>query len=132
MVVNAEEGGPKWAKENDSRVTRVGKILRKTRLDELPQFLNVLKGDLSFVGPRPIRKHFADLLQQYNSNYDKRFLVKPGLTGWAQIYAPYGSSIDEQLKKVPYDLLYLNGISIKDYIKVFLLTMKAILFGKGM
>ena len=131
MVVNAEENGPVWAKENDSRVTSIGYIIRKVRLDELPQLFNVLKGDLTFVGPRPIRKYFADLLKQYSSSYDRRFLIKPGITGWAQIYAPYGSTVEEQLMKLPYDLRYLKGLSIKDYFKIILLTVKAVLLGNG-
>jgi lipopolysaccharide/colanic/teichoic acid biosynthesis glycosyltransferase len=131
MVTNAEDNGPMWANENDSRVTRVGYILRKARLDELPQLFNILMGNLSFVGPRPIRKYFADLLRQYNSEYDKRFLVKPGLSGWAQIFAPYGSTIEEQLTKVPYDLRYLKGLSVKDYLMIILLTIKTVVTGNG-
>lgn len=131
MVTNAEDNGPMWANENDSRVTRVGYILRKARLDELPQLFNILKGNLSFVGPRPIRKYFADLLRQYNNEYDKRFLVKPGLSGWAQIFAPYGSTIEEQLTKVPYDLRYLKGLSVKDYLLIILLTVKSVFMGNG-
>lgn len=131
MIINAEENGPVWANENDRRVTRMGYIFRKARLDELPQLFNILKGDLSFIGPRPIRKYFADLLQQYNQNYNKRFLIKPGLTGWAQIYAPYGTTVEEQLKKLPYDLRYLNGISVKDYFKIILVTIKIVLMGNG-
>jgi len=131
MVTNAEDNGPMWANENDNRVTRVGYILRKARLDELPQLFNILMGNLSFVGPRPIRKYFADLLRQYNSEYDKRFLVKPGLSGWAQIFAPYGSTIEEQLTKVPYDLRYLKGLSVKDYLMIILLTIKTVFTGNG-
>jgi lipopolysaccharide/colanic/teichoic acid biosynthesis glycosyltransferase len=131
MSTDAERCGPTWAQENDPRVTLVGRILRKARCDEIPQLFNVLKGDLSFVGPRPIRKYFADLLKQYNSSYDTRFLVKPGLTGWAQIYAPYGTTIEEQLKKLPYDLRYLKGLSVKDYFMVIMLTLKIVLLGKG-
>lgn len=131
MSVDAEKSGPVWAQENDPRVTFVGRILRKIRFDEIPQLFNVLKGDLSFVGPRPIRKYFADLLKQYNSSYDRRFLVKPGLTGWAQIYAPYGTTIEEQLRKLPYDLRYLKGLSVKDYFMIIMLTLKTVLLGNG-
>lgn len=131
MVFNAEVNGPVWANKNDNRVTRVGRFLRNTKLDELPQLLNILKGDISFVGPRPIRKHFADILQLHDPNYDKRFCVKPGLTGWAQIYAPYGTTVDEQLEKLPYDLKYLNGYNVKDYFKIILLTGTKVFTGKG-
>jgi len=131
MVTNAEEHGPMWANENDNRVTRVGYILRKTRFDELPQLFNILRGHLSFVGPRPIRKYFADKLRLHHPEYDKRFLVKPGLSGWAQIFAPYGSTIDEQLTKLPYDLKYLKGLSVKDYFVIILLTIKTVLIGNG-
>lgn len=131
MVFNAEQNGPVWAHKNDNRVTGVGRFLRNKKLDEIPQLLNILKGDLSFVGPRPIRKHFADIIQQHDPNYDKRFCAKPGLTGWAQIYAPYGSTVGEQLEKLPYDLKYLNGYNVKDYFKILLLTGKKVVTGKG-
>jgi lipopolysaccharide/colanic/teichoic acid biosynthesis glycosyltransferase len=131
MVVDAEKDGPRWAQENDQRITGVGRILRRYRMDELPQFLAIVKGDLSLVGPRPIREQPANILQQHAPEYDKRFLVKPGLTGWAQIYAPYGSTIENQLKKLPYDLLYLNGLSLGDYFKIVFLTARTVFNGKG-
>lgn len=131
MFVKAEENGPMWANKNDHRVTPFGRFLRKTRLDELPQLINVLKGDLSIVGPRPIRKHFAELLNNHNPEYDKRFTVKPGLTGWAQIYGRYGTTIEEQMEKLPYDLRYLEGITVKDYFKIVALTAITVVTGKG-
>jgi lipopolysaccharide/colanic/teichoic acid biosynthesis glycosyltransferase len=131
MDVDAEKSGPTWAQENDIRVTRIGRFLRRMRLDELPQLFNILIGNLSFIGPRPIRKYFADLLLQYNIEYDNRFLVKPGLSGWAQIFAPYGSTIEEQLAKLPYDLRYLKGLSVKDYLTIILLTIKTVFMGSG-
>ena len=131
MRVDAEEDSPTWAKENDSRVTLVGRFLRKKRLDEIPQLFNVLKGDLSFVGPRPIRKYFADLLQREDPYYDKRFLVKPGVTGWAQIYTSYARTIEQQLNRLQYDLRYLNGIAVRDYVRIILLTVMNIIKGKG-
>jgi lipopolysaccharide/colanic/teichoic acid biosynthesis glycosyltransferase len=131
MIVDAEKDGPRWAQENDDRVTGIGGTLRRYRLDELPQLLLVVKGDLSLVGPRPIREQPAYVLQQYAPEYGKRFLVKPGLTGWAQIYAPYGSNVENQLKKLPYDLRYLNGLSLGDYLKIILLTARTIFVGKG-
>ena len=131
MGVDAEKSGPAWAQKNDIRVTRIGRFLRRMRLDELPQLFNILMGNLSFVGPRPIREYFADMLRQYNTAYDNRFLVKPGLSGWAQIFAPYGSTIEEQLAKLPYDLRYLKGLSVKDYLLIILLTVKSVLIGNG-
>jgi lipopolysaccharide/colanic/teichoic acid biosynthesis glycosyltransferase len=131
MIVNAEKDGPRWAEEHDQRITRIGRILRCYRMDELPQFLLVVKGDLSMVGPRPIREQPANILQQHASEYGKRFLVKPGLTGWAQLYAPYGSTVDAQLKKLPYDLRYLDGLLVRDYFRIILLTAKAVLLGRG-
>lgn len=131
MKVNAEENGPVWSTENDTRITKIGGFLRATRLDELPQFYNIFKGDLCLIGPRPIRAHFAEILQAKDVNYNKRFLVKPGLTGWAQLYAPYGSTIEEQLEKIPYDLRYLDGISITDYMKLLFSTVRIMLKGKG-
>lgn len=131
MVVNAEGNGPTWASKDDKRVTSIGRFLRKTRLDELPQLINILKGDMGFVGPRPIRMHFAEKLASMEVVYDKRFLVKPGLTGFAQIYAPYGTNLEEQLEKLPYDLKYLNGYSFKDYLKILSLTCKTVLKGNG-
>lgn len=131
MRTNAEANGPTWAQLQDDRVTTVGKFLRKTRLDELPQLFNVLKSDLCLVGPRPIRKHFADILRAHNPEYSKRFLVKPGITGWAQIYAPYGSTVEEQLEKLPYDLSYLNGLSLTGYFRVLLKTVRIVLRAEG-
>ncbi|MDH5559795.1 MAG: sugar transferase [Deltaproteobacteria bacterium] len=123
MRLDAESGGPVWSKQNDPRITRLGFFLRKSRLDELPQLWNILKNDISFVGPRPIRKHFADLLAKEAPEYNQRFLVKPGLTGWAQLYAPYGADTEDQLKKLPYDLRYLKGLSVFSYFKLIFLTL---------
>lgn len=122
MVQDAEADGPRWAAAGDARVTPLGRMLRRTRLDELPQLINILRGDMSFVGPRPIREHFASILEAQESSYGGRFLVKPGLTGWAQLYAPYGSTVDEQLEKIPYDLKYLEGLTALTYCRLILLT----------
>jgi lipopolysaccharide/colanic/teichoic acid biosynthesis glycosyltransferase len=131
MVVKAEENGPIWANMNDSRITPFGRFLRKTRLDELPQLINVLKGDLSIVGPRPVIRASAELLSQHDVNYDKRFLVKPGITGWSQINWSHTPFIGGQLEKLQYDLRYLSGFSIKDYFKIILLTVKTMMMGNG-
>jgi lipopolysaccharide/colanic/teichoic acid biosynthesis glycosyltransferase len=131
MVLDAEKDGPRWAQENDRRITPIGRFLRRYRIDELPQFLTIIQGDLSLVGPRPIREYAANILKQHDSNYDLRFSVKPGLTGWAQICAPYGSTIENQLQALPYDLRYLHGLSVAEYFGVLLLTAKTVLMGKG-
>ena len=133
MVQDAEKTGAQWAKENDKRVTRVGKLLRKTRLDELPQIWNVLKGEMSFVGPRPERPEFAfseDLLAQIPF-YQVRQSIKPGLTGWAQIKYPYGASIKDTLQKLQYDLYYVKNRSIALELAIILKTIKIILSGGG-
>jgi lipopolysaccharide/colanic/teichoic acid biosynthesis glycosyltransferase len=131
MVQDAEKNGPMWAEINDNRVTSMGKLLRKTRLDELPQFFNILKGDLSFVGPRPVVKSSAELLGKHSTYYYKRFTVKPGITGWSQIYWTHKPSSEAQLEKLPHDLRYLNGLSIKDYFKIISLTVKTMVKGNG-
>ena len=131
MRTDAEKDGPQWCKEEDNRITIVGQWLRNTRLDELPQLFNVFKGELSLVGPRPIREHFANILKSHDSRYDQRFNVKPGLTGWAQVYAPYGSTIEEQMKKLPYDLKYSKRFTVFDYIFVLFMTVKVVVLGKG-
>jgi len=132
MVDNAEKlTGPKWAGENDPRITKAGKFLRKSRIDELPQFLNVLKGDMSFVGPRPIRKHFADLLAKDFPYYRLRFNVKPGLTGWAQVRGDYAGSKEGQLEKLQYDLYYVQNQSILFDLFIVLQTVQTVLFRRG-
>lgn len=109
MRLDAEKDKPQWAQKNDPRVTRIGRILRRLHLDELPQIWNILRGDMALVGPRPIRACFVEELAHANPRYYYRFLAKPGLTGMAQLYAPYGSTLEEQLAKIPYDLQYFNG-----------------------
>jgi lipopolysaccharide/colanic/teichoic acid biosynthesis glycosyltransferase len=132
MVENAEkETGPKWAGENDLRITPVGKILRKTRLDELPQLFNVLRGEMSVVGPRPIRKHFADILAQDIPYYHLRFAVKPGITGWAQVCGDYAGSYEGQREKFKYDLYYIQNQSILFDLLILLKTVKTVLLRKG-
>ena len=122
MYVDAEKGRPQWAQKDDPRVTRVGRVLRQLHLDELPQLWNILKGDMAIVGPRPIRAHLAEPLIELDFRYNYRFMAKPGLTGMAQLYAPYGSTIEDQLKKVPYDLQYFQKFGFWKYINVIALT----------
>lgn len=132
MIIAAEKNGePQWAQKNDPRVTRVGKILRKIRLDEIPQLWNILKGDMSFIGPRAERPEFVKNLQSMIPFYNERHLVKPGLTGWAQINFPYGSSTGDALKKLQYDLFYIKNRSLALDISIILRTINIILTGKG-
>jgi sugar transferase (PEP-CTERM system associated) len=132
MKEDAEkETGPVWAEEKDQRVTRIGKVLRKLRLDEIPQMINVLRGEMSFVGPRPERPHFVKHLTDEIPFYEKRHAVKPGITGWAQIEYPYGASEKDALEKLKYDLYYIKNMSL--FLDLFILfrTIKIALFGNG-
>jgi sugar transferase (PEP-CTERM system associated) len=132
MVVDAEKDGKaRWASANDKRVTRVGSFLRKYRLDELPQFFNILKGDMSFVGPRPERPEFVRELAEHIPYYNERHRVKPGLTGWAQIRYPYGASTEDAKEKFQYDLYYVKNYSNIFDALVLLQTADVVLFGKG-
>ena len=123
--------GPTWAKENDERITRFGVFLRKCRLDELPQLWNVLRGDMSFIGPRPERPYFVDLLNSKIRYYDLRHYVKPGITGWAQVMYPYGASIEDAYHKLQYDLYYAKNISPQLDLLILLKTIKVVLAGQG-
>ena len=131
MRVDAEEAGPVWARKDDERVTRMGRIIRKIRVDEIPQFWNILRGEMNFVGPRPERPHFVSQLASEIPYYEQRHLIPPGLTGWAQIKYPYGASIEDARQKLQYDLFYVKNQSlILDAIILFE-TIKIILFGRG-
>jgi sugar transferase (PEP-CTERM system associated) len=132
MRVDAEKGGtPIWARDGDDRVTRVGRFIRKTRLDELPQLWNVLRGDMSFVGPRPERPFFVEQLATEIPFYQQRHAVKPGVTGWAQVKYQYGSSVEDAMEKLRYDLYYIKHLSIALDLSIVFDTVKVILFGKG-
>ena len=123
--------GPTWAKENDDRITRLGAFLRKSRCDELPQVWNVLRGDMSFIGPRPERPYFVDLLKSKIRYYDLRHYVKPGITGWAQVMYPYGASIEDAYHKLQYDLYYTKNISLRLDLLILLKTIKVVAAGQG-
>jgi exopolysaccharide biosynthesis polyprenyl glycosylphosphotransferase len=123
--------GPTWAKEKDDRVTRIGAFLRKCRLDELPQLWNVLRGEMSFVGPRPERPYFVELLKEKIRYYDLRHYVKPGITGWAQVMYRYGASVEDSYHKLEYDLYYTKNISFQLDILVLLKTIGVVLKGEG-
>lgn len=132
MRVDAEKGGKaQWAARNDPRVTRVGGFMRKTRIDELPQLFNVLRGDMSFVGPRPERPEFVAELEESIPFYGERHRVKPGVTGWAQLNFPYGASRDDTVEKLQYDLYYLKNQSLLLDLVILLNTVEVVLFGKG-
>jgi len=132
MKADAEsKSGPVWAQEADPRITRVGRILRKSRLDELPQFLNVLFGEMSFVGPRPERPYFVELLKAKIPFYDLRHAVRPGITGWAQVSRDYGATVEEAREKLEYDLFYLKNVSLSFDALVLFQTVKIVLFGRG-
>lgn len=122
--------GAVWAEEDDPRITKVGRILRKLRLDEIPQFWNVLKGDMSFVGPRPERPEFVNQLTETLPYYGERHTVKPGLTGWAQVNYRYGASEEDALRKLEYDLFYIKNLSLFFDLFIVLKTVKAVLFDK--
>jgi len=131
MVADAENEGPKWATDKDPRVTAVGKLFRKTRLDELPQLINVLNGDMSLIGPRPEREYFIEKLTRQIPYYSLRFSVKPGLTGWAQVNYRYGASPEDALEKLRYDLYYIKNMSLFMDLRILLKTIRVALFGMG-
>jgi lipopolysaccharide/colanic/teichoic acid biosynthesis glycosyltransferase len=132
MKTDAEsKSGPVWAMEFDDRVTPFGRLLRKFRLDEIPQAINVLRGDMSFAGPRPERPYFVDMLREQIPSYDLRHDVKPGITGWAQVTYPYGASVEDAIEKLKYDLYYINHLSFRQDVLVLFRTIKVVLFGKG-
>ncbi|HEY8510118.1 MAG TPA: TIGR03013 family XrtA/PEP-CTERM system glycosyltransferase [Steroidobacteraceae bacterium] len=132
MQVDAEiDGQPRWASKRDSRVTRVGAVIRKFRIDELPQILNVLRGDMSFVGPRPERPEFVSELSQKIPYYVQRHCVKPGITGWAQLCYPYGSSEQDALEKLQYDLYYIKNNSLLFDLTILVQTAEVVFMGQG-
>ncbi|HFK1546297.1 sugar transferase [Bacillus albus] len=128
MVKDAEINGPQWADENDSRITKVGAFIRKTRIDELPQLLNILKGEMSFVGPRPEREYFYKQFDAYIPEFKSRLIVKPGLTGWAQINGGYNLDPKEKLK---WDMEYIEMKTIKMDVRILCKTVLIVLNGNG-
>jgi sugar transferase (PEP-CTERM system associated) len=131
MRTDAEQGTPIWAKDKDDRVTRVGRFIRAARLDELPQLWNVVRGDMSFVGPRPERQFFVEQLGEAIPYYMARHAVKPGVTGWAQVKYRYGSSVEDALEKLRYDLYYIKHLSLVFDLTILVDTVKVIVSGKG-
>ena len=131
MVVNAEVDGPQWAEKNDRRITLIGNILRKTRIDELPQLISVLKGEMSLIGPRPERPSFNKFLAKEIPHYNLRHIIKPGLSGWAQVNYPYGSSYNDSKNKLSYDLFYISNYSIFLDLLILFKTMRTVFSAKG-
>ena len=131
MYINSEKNGPQWATANDKRITKIGNFLRKYRIDELPQIINVLKGEMSLIGPRPERPEIDKKLSQEIINYDLKYLAKPGLSGWAQVNYPYGASIDDARMKLSYDLYYLKHFSVFLDLLIFFKTIKLVFNAEG-
>lgn len=131
MKVDAEKNGAVWAGKNDERVTRVGRWIRKMRMDEIPQLWNVLRGDMSFIGPRPERPEFVQMLEKGLPYYSVRHAVKPGVTGWAQVNYPYGASVKDALEKLGYELFYMKNMSFLLDIHILLRTVRVVMFGSG-
>jgi len=132
MCVDAEaDGRPRYARSDDERITRVGRVIRKLRIDELPQLWNVLRGDMSFVGPRPERPQFVEQFAAAIPFYGLRHHVKPGITGWAQVSYPYGSTLEDAREKLQYDLYYLKNYSLFLDLTILVNTVQVVLWGKG-
>jgi sugar transferase (PEP-CTERM system associated) len=131
MCHSAEEGGPVWAARDDKRVTRIGRFIRKYRLDELPQIVNVLRGEMSLVGPRPERPHFCELLGENIPFFQLRHTVRPGITGWAQVKYQYGASVEESKTKLEYDFFYIKHVSIVLDLAILFETAKVMIYGRG-
>ncbi|NUM62458.1 MAG: sugar transferase, partial [Ignavibacteriaceae bacterium] len=132
MHKDAEKNtGPVWSSKDDPRVTRIGKIIRKLRIDEIPQFFNVLKGEMSLVGPRPERPYFVEMLAEQLPYYKRRLKVRPGITGWAQVKHKYDESIEDVKVKLRYDLFYIENMSIRMDLKILARTVLVVIFGKG-
>lgn len=131
MVANAEANGPQLSSSHDNRVTRVGRFLRKTRVDELPQFYNVLKGEMSLVGPRPERRHFIDLIMERAPHYSHLHRVRPGITSWGQVKYGYAENVDQMIQRLKYDVLYIENMSLAMDLKILFYTVAIVLKGSG-
>ena len=131
MKSNAEKDGFKWSSKNDTRITKIGFWLRITRIDELPQLLSVIKGDMSLIGPRPERPEFDEILAKEIPNYKLRYLVRPGLSGWAQVNYPYGASIQDTKMKFSYDIYYIKNLSNFFDLLILLETIRLVFNFRG-
>ena len=132
MIYNAETGNPQLSGIYEERITRIGKFIRKYRVDEIPNFINVIKCDMSIVGPRPERQFFIEQILERNPDFSKLLKVKPGITSWGQVKYGYATNVDEMLERLDYDLYYIKNRSLWFDIKIFLYTIITILKGKGL
>lgn len=132
MVVDAESNGPQLSNDNDPRITKFGKVMRKYRLDELPQFWNVLKGDMSIVGPRPEREYYLNRIIERVPYYSLIFQIRPGITSWGMVKYGYASDLDQMVERTRYDLVYLQNVNILNDLKIALHTFLTVVKGKGL
>jgi lipopolysaccharide/colanic/teichoic acid biosynthesis glycosyltransferase len=131
MHVEAEKDGPQLSNDNDNRVTSWGKVMRKWRIDEIPQFFNVLKGDMSIVGPRPERRYYIDLISKEAPHYKHLLKVRPGITSWGQVKYGYASNVQQMIQRLKFDILYIENMSISLDIKILFYTILVLFQGKG-
>lgn len=131
MKMNAESNGPQLTQEDDNRITSIGKIIRKYRIDELPQFINVIKGEMSIVGPRAERRYFADRITQLAPHYRHVFKVQPGITSLGMVKYGYASTVDEMVKRLKYDIIYIENMSIMLDFKIMVYTVLTVIYGRG-
>ena len=131
MKMDSENGRPKLSSPNDNRITRVGRILRKYRLDEVPQFWNIIKGDMSLVGPRPERQYFIDKITKEAPYYCLLYKIRPGLTSWGPIKIGYSDTLEKMIERLNYDIVYMENMSIINDVKILLFTIEIIFTGKG-
>ena len=131
MTIDAEKNGVQWSQKNDTRITSVGRFLRKSRIDELPQLISVLKGDMSLIGPRPERPEIEKEKLKKIPYYSSRYIIKPGISGWAQVNYPYGASVKDAAKKLSYDIYYISHFSILLDLLILLKTIKIVFNAKN-